>query len=576
MINRDTLPCPTTARKISPLFRAWALCFSLALFGLAAPLHAATYYVSPAGSDSASGLSPDDAWRTLARVNSAVFSPGDHVLLEGGRLFRGPLKLDHLDSGTAEKPVVISSYRLAGAGPATIDAGLGRGVDVFNMSGLRISHLKIVGRGPDDNTKSGIFLLSNREDASRFVEIDHVEVIGFGRHGISIGAWQTTAGYTDVRITNCSTHDNLRTGVFTWGPWGAGIYAHRSIYIGDTHAYRMKGGSGLTFSSVDGGVIERCVVYDNGREFSGGAGIWAWDSNNILFQFNESYANRTTGVDGDGFDFDGGVTNSVMQYNYSHDNDAAGFLLAQYRHAPQAMENIIIRFNISENDCRKKPYGAIHVWNGDTADRMKNIHIYQNTVYLTPPPLERPGLFARGVGASLRALGLRQPEQVACAMAIISPTTSVSVYNNLFYTTGGQPLVSVVPGQGVVRFQNNAYWSENGEFHFAWMGSSYRSLADWLHAAADQERLGGHIVAVSSDPLLTAPGTGGTLGDPGLLHTLEGYKLRANSPLRHRGVNIPSTFGLDPGERGFFGDPISASETQPPSIGAHLHQPKQG
>lgn len=84
------------------------------------------------------------------------------------------------------------------------------------------------------------------------------------------------------------------------------------------------------------------------------AGIWAWDSNNILLQFNESYANRTIGVDGDGFDFDGGVTNSVMQYNYSHDNDAAGFLLAQYAFAPQAMKNIVIRYNISENDCRRK------------------------------------------------------------------------------------------------------------------------------------------------------------------------------------------------------------------------------
>ena len=80
---------------------------------------------------------------------------------------------------------------------------------------------------------------------------------------------------------------------------------------------------------------------------------------------HESYRNRTIEVDGDGFDFDGGATNSVMQYNYSHDNDGAGLLFAQYPSAPQRMENPTIRHNISENDCSKLDYGAIHVWNSE-------------------------------------------------------------------------------------------------------------------------------------------------------------------------------------------------------------------
>src|SRR5262245_931330 len=151
------------------MFAARIAALAIVLSSLALPLRAAVYYVSPAGHDLASGLSPDDAWQTLRQVNATVFSPGDQVLLEGGCVFRGPLKLDHLDSGTEEEPVVISSYKLREAGPATIDAGLGRGIDVFNMSGLRISHLKIIGNGPDDNTKSGILLLSTLAAGSRGV-----------------------------------------------------------------------------------------------------------------------------------------------------------------------------------------------------------------------------------------------------------------------------------------------------------------------------------------------------------------------------------------------------------------------
>ncbi len=56
---------------------------------------------------------------------------------------------------------------------------------------------------------------------------------------------------------------------------------------------------------------------------------------------------------GAGFDFDGGCTNSTLQYNYSHDNYGAGYLLAQFDNAP-LMKNITIRYNISENDGRKK------------------------------------------------------------------------------------------------------------------------------------------------------------------------------------------------------------------------------
>ena len=52
------------------------------------------------------------------------------------------------------------------------------------------------------------------------------------------------------------------------------------------------------------------------------------------------------------------MTNSVMQYNYSHDNDGAGYGLYQgSTSAPWS--NNVVRYNISQNDGRKNGYGAI-------------------------------------------------------------------------------------------------------------------------------------------------------------------------------------------------------------------------
>ncbi|HYB27434.1 MAG TPA: right-handed parallel beta-helix repeat-containing protein [Solirubrobacteraceae bacterium] len=78
-----------------------------------------TYYVSPSGSDSNSGTSPAQAWRTVARVNSAALAPGDGVLFEGGQSFSDQVLMPS-SSGTAEEPIVLGSY---GQGQATITQG---------------------------------------------------------------------------------------------------------------------------------------------------------------------------------------------------------------------------------------------------------------------------------------------------------------------------------------------------------------------------------------------------------------------------------------------------------------------
>ncbi len=47
------------------------------------------YYVSNGGSDTNSGTSTSASWKTIGKVNSHAFKPGDRILFMGGESFSG-------------------------------------------------------------------------------------------------------------------------------------------------------------------------------------------------------------------------------------------------------------------------------------------------------------------------------------------------------------------------------------------------------------------------------------------------------------------------------------------------------
>src|SRR5918993_2509413 len=304
--------------------------------GACLPAGPRTFYVSPTGSDSTAGTSMTAPWRTIARVNSADLNPGDRVRFRGGATFNGLLNLQPNDGGTSSSPVVIDSYD----GRATLDGGAGNAIYAWRVAGISIANLQLVGSGASTNTGDGLAFYNDlpSDVLLPYVRITDVESSGFGRWGILVGGGLGRSGYRDVRIDRTTTHDNGMGGVLTFA---TAVAVHRDVYLGNSTAYRNLGrpdatrnsGNGLVLGSVDGGMIERSQAYGNGGQNSpnteGPVGIWAYDSNAVRIQFNESYGNRTgSTVDGSGFDLDQNVTNSVVQYNYSHDNDGAGYMLA--------------------------------------------------------------------------------------------------------------------------------------------------------------------------------------------------------------------------------------------------------
>ena len=370
----------------------------LAVTAAAQSSFATNYYfnANAGGSGNGSAASP---FNSLGAAGSLDLNPGDHVYLRG--TFDAPsggLTLNANDSGTSAKPVTISSW---GSTRATIDAVDSFGIRTLDAGGISVSNLNVVGSGPSSTDSTGLY--TNTDSGIRFfndsgkqnyVRVNNVSVSGFGENGIFVQGGSNESGFNDVKISNSSVFNNQRAGLSIAADFDtANRNAVTNVVIDHVKAYNNPGranrpnevnsGNGIVIGQVNGATIQNSVAYGNGSADAstngGSVGIWAWDSNKITIQHNESYKNGTAGEhDGGGFDLDGGVTNSVMKNNYSHDNAGAGYLLAEFSNARNFAGNEVAN-NVSVDDGRKNGYGGLHAFGA-----IDSASVHDNTVYISP------------------------------------------------------------------------------------------------------------------------------------------------------------------------------------------------
>jgi hypothetical protein len=519
-----------------------------------------SYYVSPQGNDSNAGTSPAAAWRTIAHVNQVIFRPGDQILFQGGATFAGNLAFDTQDIGLARAHITLGSF---GNGPATIAAGTGAGIAINNASFFTIANLEVVGSGFLTNQSDGIRFSSDIPGRALFgFVVDHVDVSGFGQVGIDFLGSNNSRDFAHISVTDSSANDNGNGGVQVLAQ---GSQTASDITIDHVQAIRNAGsanvdsGYGILVFGASEVVIQFSVTGDNGwlpGNHGETGGIEAIADNRVLLQYNEAYRNHFGNSDGDGIILD--VTNdSIMQFNYSHDNDGAGlFLFAET--GARSTRNII-RYNISQNDARTQmdTYGGIFV-GADVVDS----DIYNNTIFMGPSPTSSP--------AAIRLLGLLG--------------SSIHVRNNILVTTGGVPVVSWDGSGTDVLFQGNDYESGTSPFVILSNNVTYHTLAAW-RTSTGEETLAGMPVGLRVDPRLNDAGHGGTIGNADLLDTLTAYQLRKDSPVAHAGLDLtqfkvmwdPYRYAGDsflnrffsPTPTDFYGDPLPAAGSGLLSIGAH-------
>jgi Right handed beta helix region len=502
-----------------------------------------TFYVSNAGDDLAAGTTRTAPWKTLDRVNTEVLEPGTCVYLKGGSTFEGGLYVAPEDAGDASHRVVIGSY---GRGRATISSGTDNGVFVYDTAGVTVRDLVVVGNGYDSNTASGLNFYNDLPGATSLsgLTVERVDVSYYGSTGIAIGAFSpdgSKSGFSDILIRSSSSHDNADAGIQSYGNYdpNATGYAHHGLTVRDVTTFNNLGridkgnnsGNGIVLGDVDGALIERSKAYNNGarNNWPGGGpvGIWAYDSNDVTIQYNESYDNKSGTVDGGGFDLDGGVTNSVMQYNYSHGNEGAGYLVFQFVGARPLTDNVV-RYNISRDDGREGKYGGITI--GSYGSPATNTDVYGNTIYMEP-------------NATGSAAGIR----------VWEGSQNARFFNNSIHVTGGIPVVSIEQNT-TTTFQGNNYFTSGSPF-LALVGgaafddtdaTSYSSLDAW-RAATHAEELNGKKVGSTNAPRY--------VGNPAAPTTAAGFILRPSSKLIGAGLDL-RRLGIDAGGHDYFGVPI--------------------
>ncbi len=525
-------------------------------------LRSRTYYLSPKGDDRANGISPATAWRTLDRINQKRFNPGDSILLQAGKTFAGFITLDSLDGGSPGNPLVISSY---GKGMALIEAGYGNGIYGYDCSFISISKLLIKGRGVEKNKGCGIFFYSDRHDMQcRQIRIDHCITEGFHQYGIlfSCAEGEDIKGFDQVRITHCNAFDNGEAGIGSSG--GQTKFHHTNFYVGDCKAFGNKGiptktenhsGNGIVMGGIENLLIEHCEAFENGAlnrcKGGGPVGIWVWLCKKAVIQYCESHHNHAGLIkDGGGFDIDGGSSDCVIQYNYSHDNEGAGYLLAEYG-AILPFVNDTIRFNISQNDGRKNGYGAITIWGVDKNYRVRNSAIYNNTIFVSG------NATVNGIPSGVLLMG--------------SNLEGVVITNNIISTSGGALLIKAEEkvDTNAVKFISNNYYSYNNNNAFIWGDHSFHSLESWRSATAGQEFFERKFLGTTLDPQFLAAGSGKTIGNTRLMaRQLNAYRLQKTSCMRNSGIDL-QLLHIFRGKHDFYGKRID--NTSPPFTGASVY-----
>ena len=502
-----------------------------------------TYYVSTSGSDSNSGTSSSSPWKTISKINSVNLNPGDNVLFHGGQTFTGSLNIGSGDTGSSSSPVTFGSYD----GQATISSGKSTGALVNNASGIWFDNLQFVGT-PGSGTQSGI----NFQGYSKgtYYTNDRVEdcsISGYWYAGILIEGGYTNGGFTGLEITNNTIFNNVEAGIDSVGPSDTSILnpyvAYNQVYNNYGDGYSTCTGNGIELGDVTGAMVEYNVAYENGSTGGiGGVGIWAYDANDVTFQYNESYDNITTkGTDGDGFDFDANVSNSIMQYNYAFGNDGTGAQLDQWQNNSD-FTNDIVRFNVFQDNGRKNGYGNLEVWG-----KVLNSYLYNNVIYTTP-------------GNSGSNSGIRVHNSTIPGLYV----DNVHFVNNIIDTSGGAALINIpqseAEGAQNLTFTGNVYWTNGSAFKIIDGNTTVSSLASWQ--SDGQETWNGKKYGIFANPEFASSNTAVATPEAStssLASAAAGYKLQSNSPALSESLSVTSMYGLSTGGLDYYGDIIGST-----------------
>ncbi|UCG49457.1 MAG: hypothetical protein JSU94_06670 [Phycisphaerales bacterium] len=511
--------------RITSRMRRFPLIFLMLV--CACPVTAASgtiFYVdSSEGSDSNAGTSPGQPWKSLAQVNGRAYAPGDRILFKAGCTWRG--KLNPKGSGAAGRPIVIDMYA-SGAKPLIDgDGSTGDGVVyLFNQQHWEVNNLQITNDAAAGGDRRGVMIAAANCGLVRHIHLKNLHIHHIkGIIGQSIEA-KDTAGiaifieaddnvdtrFDDILVEGCHIETIDNTGICTRSRAGGG---------------NTPGSYNFNRRRITNLRIRNNVVHDIAKNamiirLADGGVV----EHNVCYDTayragtgNTIFSRSSRGTV---FQFNEGYLNRSRDYDgclYDADLESPGCIF-QYSYSHDNSHglfwmctepqdaNVIVRYNISRND-----RGNIFCFSYPNT----SCYVYNNVVFV-PPHL------------SPRIIDERR-----------NGDKTYYFYNNIIYNLS--PTASYNWYNAKRHFSNNLFF-----------GCHPDSEPDDPKKRTD-------------DPRLIAPGSG-EIG----IATLDGYKLRSDSPCIDGGATIVETGGFD-----FWGNVLPYGGAV--DIGAHEYQgPRTG
>jgi hypothetical protein len=251
------------------------------LVSITSQIYGATYYIDALnGKDSNNGISATTPWRTISKVNSFTFKPGDVILFAKGRVWNETLTVRQ--NGTSAYPIIFGAYGI-GTLPV-IDGGNTRsyGINISSKAYIIVREFRV------QNTTHGAVYVTG----SRYITVRNSEMHVTGRAGVFIqqSSYSLIAGNT---MTTPSSFYNVQTD---------GIYAQRNSYnsydgnyIVISNQHTDQHCDAIQFYQETSAVVKNNYVEQNNTKGGNAQGIYCSENSGIFRIFNNvGYGMHTT------------------------------------------------------------------------------------------------------------------------------------------------------------------------------------------------------------------------------------------------------------------------------------------
>ncbi|MGZ5190701.1 MAG: right-handed parallel beta-helix repeat-containing protein [Flavisolibacter sp.] len=514
------------------------------IFGLAA--NATNYYISSGGNDANNGTSTSTPWKTIAKIKSSTFSPGDFIFFRRGDTWREQLTIP--SSGSAGSPITFAAYG-TGAKPVINGADIITGwtnsatniwwvnnpnavttramvviddaiyAEEASLVGLTSANKYFIDAAatPDrlyvysttdpDNLTAEVskreYCIQTSGNSKRFIEINDIEVRYAGRAGIYFegpGASTTNAFNGSSVVRRCFAYANRQFGM-------AHVDHYDNVLFEDCEA--TYNGNGFYSWVADEGTFRRCSTANQIHSeaislFSDGGAIQCYQGDNWLVENCYSIND----YDAIHIDCGGVAANAIIRYNKvfnsrSGSPNTPGMGVGSLG----AGATIQIYYNLIVN-------GASAAF--ECYSRMKGkVEFYNNTIYL------KPGTGTNGT------IYLKYGDNFIFKNNLITREGSARGFHTVLY-----------PNMTISDY--NLYWNFPPVSPVQFYYQKYYSLATWRKAR------GQDMNSQMSDPLF--------------VNRLSDWSLQSGSPAINKGVNVGLT-------KDILGNPIVGL----PDIGAYEH-----